>query len=106
MYLRLKVRREGTGVGIDPKMIQWDPTCCGERIALSDDNKRCYLRESNYCFRSVVTNFGFSEGVHYWEVVCDSASGNELKVGVTSKRNFNLDTVSTNVYRTIGLLRL
>ncbi len=60
---------------------------------LSDDNKRCYLRESNYCFRSVVTSLGFTEGVNYWEVVCDSASGNELKVGVTSKKSFNLDSV-------------
>ena len=74
-------------------MIRWDPACCGEHITLSDDNLLCYLRESGYCFRSVVTDFDFTGGVQYWEVLCDRASENELKVGVTSKKNFNLESV-------------
>lgn len=43
-------------------------------------------------FRSVIGDTGFKCGIHYWEVVADSKSDNELKVGVTKNREFDLKT--------------
>ena len=31
-------------------------------------------------------------GTHYWEIVADERTENELKIGVSSKRDFNYNT--------------
>lgn len=35
---------------------------------------------------------GFTSGVHYWEIVADDRTENELKIGVSTKRDFNYNT--------------
>jgi hypothetical protein len=32
-------------------------------------------------------------GVHYWEIIADRRTENELKIGITKNINFNYDTV-------------
>ena len=43
-------------------------------------------------FRTVIANKGFTEGIHYWEIVADARTENELKVGVCKSRDFDLKT--------------
>ena len=43
-------------------------------------------------FRTVLSNKGFESGTHYWEVIADSRTENELKVGVCKNRDFDLRT--------------
>jgi len=31
-------------------------------------------------------------GIHYWEIVADNRTDNELKIGLTTKNNFNMNT--------------
>ena len=70
----------------------WDPAYTSDVIKLSCRNRSVFLKEDNYVFRSVLANDSFSEGVHYWEVIADARSENELKVGVCKKRDFDLKT--------------
>jgi hypothetical protein len=51
-----------------------------------------YLSEDVYLFRTVIASIGFVEGTHYWELVADSRTENELKIGVIKNREIDLKT--------------
>ena len=55
-------------------------------------NRSVFLKEDKYVFRSVIANTSFTEGIHYWEIVADARSENEIKAGVCKKRDFDLKT--------------
>jgi len=40
-------------------------------------------------FRTVIGDTGFMNGVHYWEIIADDMTENELKIGITTKKDFN-----------------
>lgn len=73
---------------------KWDPDSCASGIVLSEENNACFLQEGGYCFRTVLANIGFTSGVHYWEIHADPRTENELKIGVSNRKGFNLNTVS------------
>lgn len=43
-------------------------------------------------FRTVIADKGFFSGIHYWEIIADSRTENELKIGVTTKRDIKLES--------------
>ena len=63
----------------------WDPENSSRDVQFSADFRHLFLCESNYYFRTVIGNRPFSDGVHYWEIVADSRTEHELKVGVTTQ---------------------
>lgn len=63
----------------------WDQEHSSKEIHFSKDSRHVFLSESNYYFRTVISNRPFSDGVHYWEIVADSRTEHELKVGVTTQ---------------------
>jgi hypothetical protein len=70
----------------------WDPNYCSEAIELTAENRVTFLSEDNYLFRSVISDTKFDSGLHYWELIADSRSENELKIGVTKNLEFDLKT--------------
>ncbi len=50
------------------------------------------LAEEVYVFRTVVSSTGFSAGIHYWEISPDLSTENEMKIGVTKNKNFDLNS--------------
>jgi len=70
----------------------WDPENSSRDVQFSADFRHLFLCESNYYFRTVVGNRPFSDGVHYWEIVADSRTEHELKVGVTTQQKFNVNS--------------
>jgi E3 ubiquitin-protein ligase NRDP1 len=34
----------------------------------------------------------FTEGVHYWEIIADARTEHEIKVGVTTRQHFNVNS--------------
>jgi hypothetical protein len=50
----------------------WSPKYCSERITLSAENRSVFLEEDSYLFRSVVADRGFTEGIHYFEIIADA----------------------------------
>lgn len=48
-----------------------------------------YLYEAKYLFRSVIANRGFTDGIHYWEIIADARTQHELKIGVTKQQTYN-----------------
>ena len=50
------------------------------------------LKESPYIFRTVFSDVGFNEGMHYWELHGMDLTENEIKTGVAIKREFNLNS--------------
>lgn len=71
---------------------RWDPNCTTEAIQLSSGNRVAYLEEDLYLFRSLIADRGFDNGIHYWELIADSRTDNELKIGVTKSKEFDLKT--------------
>ena len=70
----------------------WDPNFSSQSIEITAENRSIFLKEDTYLFRSVIADTGFESGNHYWELVADSRTDNELKVGVTKNRDFDLKT--------------
>ncbi len=52
---------------------------------MNGDNRVLYLKEDDYLFRTVYAETPLNEGIHYWEIVADSRSEHELKIGVSAK---------------------
>jgi len=72
---------------------KWDNVKKGQGIQLYNSGDSLLLNETCYAFRSIVSNQPLVNGVHYWEIVADRRTENELKIGVTKNTNFNFDTV-------------
>lgn len=51
-----------------------------------------FLKEQAYVFRSAVANIGFSSGINYWEIIADVRTENEIKIGITSSRDFDMNS--------------
>lgn len=88
----------------------WDPNYASDVIEISGGNRSVYLKEEQYIFRTVIGNKPFTEGTHYWEIVADARSENELKIGVCKNRDFDLKTAFSDysfgwAYYAVGQLR-
>jgi hypothetical protein len=80
------------GNGNGSLQIGWDPSKTGGGIALSENNTHCFLKEQGYLFRTTIANYGFTSGVHYWEILADNRTENELKIGVATLANFDYNS--------------
>mmetsp|Transcript_5416 Transcript_5416/g.5546 ORF Transcript_5416/g.5546 Transcript_5416/m.5546 type:complete len:469 (+) Transcript_5416:10-1416(+) len=71
---------------------KWDMNKKGQGIQVFNSGEGLLLHESCYAFRTIVGCTPFTSGVHYWEIIADRRTENELKIGVTRNINFNYDT--------------
>ena len=71
---------------------KWDNENKGQGIQIYNNGESLFLNETCYAFRSIVSNKPFMNGVHYFEIIADRRTENELKIGVTKNINFNYDT--------------
>lgn len=70
---------------------KWDNNKKGQGIQIYNNGESLLLNESCYAFRTVLSNVGFTSGVHYWEIIADKRTENELKIGISKSLNFNYD---------------
>lgn len=78
----LKLQRDIVGVVIIS--FCWDINTLPKEVKMSNDNRSLHLKEDDYLFRTVYANIELREGIHYWEIVADSRSEHELKIGVSA----------------------
>lgn len=83
---------------------KWDSAKKGQGIQVYNNGESLLLHESCYAFRTIVGCTPFNSGVHYWEIIADRRTENELKIGVTRNINFNYDTVSAYLKIILNLL--
>lgn len=69
----------------------WDPSNSSKEIHFSADNRHAFLFEANYLFRTIIGSRPFMDGVHYWEIVADSRTEHELKIGVSLQQKFSVN---------------
>ena len=87
--LSCDVKREAEGFNQGENLIEsadeflWDKENGSKEIQYSADFRHAFLFESNYYFRTIISNRPFMSGVHYWEIIADGRTEHELKVGVT-----------------------
>lgn len=79
----LKLQRDIVGVVIS--QFSWDTDTLPKEVKMASDQRSLYLKEDDYLFRTVYANIAFTEGIHYWEIVADSRSEHELKIGVSAQ---------------------
>ena len=77
----LRLQREIVGVVI--QRFEWDTTIIPSEVKYSPDKRSIFLKEDDYVFRTVYGNLPLTEGIHYWEIVADSKSEHELKIGIS-----------------------
>jgi hypothetical protein len=70
----------------------WDPSKTGGGINITENNTQCFLKEQSYLFRTTLATQGFTSGVHYWEIIADSRTENELKIGVSTNKDFDYNS--------------
>ncbi len=56
--------------------LRWDSTKCGTGVVFENNKSLAFLKEQSYVFRSVITSFGFTGGIHYWEIIADNRTEN------------------------------
>lgn len=71
---------------------KWDVTKKWQGIQVFNSWESLLLNESCYAFRTIVSTVSFSSWVHYWEIIADKRTENELKIWITKNLNFNYDT--------------
>ncbi len=64
----------------------------GTGIQITEADSRIFLREQAYMFRTAIATNGFEKGIGYWEIEADDRTENELKIGVSTCRDFNYNT--------------
>jgi E3 ubiquitin-protein ligase NRDP1 len=74
------------------KDLAWDQKNGGLGLQFENGGRLVMLKEPAYVFRTSIGSMGFSSGQHYWEIIPDLRTENELKVGVTTTINFDLNT--------------
>jgi hypothetical protein len=92
MMLEVIRQKEGIKreiVGVVVQSFSWDPEFIPFQVETSVDNRQVYLTEEDYLFRTVFGSKGFTEGIHYWEIVADARSEHEIKTGVSKCRDVN-----------------
>ncbi|CAD8109323.1 unnamed protein product [Paramecium sonneborni] len=77
---------------IQNQSIKWDRNRMGAGMELTDGDQKVFLKEQAYMFRTIIANFGFESGIVYWEIEADDRTENELKIGVTTQRDFNYNS--------------
>ena len=100
------IRRQRSSI----ESFAWDPNYASDVIQIGSQNRSVFLKEEAYLFRTVIANKSFNEGIHYWEIVADARSENEIKIGVTKNREFDLKTAFCDysfgwAYYAVGQLR-
>jgi hypothetical protein len=60
----------------------WDSNFTPDVMEITANNRGLFLKEEAYLFRSVIADKGFHQGLHYWEIIADARTENELKIGV------------------------
>ena len=68
----------------------WDPDNSSKEISFSSDYRHAFLLETNYLFRTMISNRPFMDGQHYWEIIADARTEHELKIGVTTQQKFSV----------------
>eukprot|EP01016_Furgasonia_blochmanni_P019859 TRINITY_DN2212_c0_g1_i2.p1 TRINITY_DN2212_c0_g1~~TRINITY_DN2212_c0_g1_i2.p1 ORF type:complete len:426 (+),score=62.76 TRINITY_DN2212_c0_g1_i2:154-1431(+) len=71
---------------------RWDAANIGTGIEVSANKQHIFLKESAYMFRTAISDTGMMSGQHYWEIVADANTENELKIGVATKKDFNYNS--------------
>ncbi|KAM3134223.1 hypothetical protein pb186bvf_013643 [Paramecium bursaria] len=80
----------------------------GRNIQTSE--KAVFLKEDEYSFKTVMASQGFNSGIHYWEIKIDKDTKNEMKIGVSTNKNIDLNTAFSDypsgfAYYTVGQFR-
>jgi hypothetical protein len=91
------------------KTFGWDPSQCGDNIIV-DNEGNFFVKETQYAFRTVLANKSFTEGKHYWEITGSELNQHEIKIGVTTKNDINLNSAFCDIesgfaYYGLGQLR-
>lgn len=88
----------------------WDPDSIHPSIQIFPDKKIALLNETEYNYRNIFGSIGFTSGINYWEIVIDSRTQNELKIGVSKERKKDLtgafsDYITGYAFYGLGELR-
>ena len=70
----------------------WDKTRCSKAIDFKSNNKDMFLKVKDNFFRTVIGDKAMHGGVYYWEIWSKSMTQRHLKIGVTSKRDYPIDS--------------
>jgi hypothetical protein len=74
-------------VGVILSSFAWSQTLPNEYprgiVTMTTDRRGIFLNEDDYFFRTFYGDKCFDAGIHYWEVIADSRTEHELKIGVS-----------------------
>lgn len=76
--------------GVGPNYgFRWSKKHSSPILKISNMDMDVELDDQSYSFRSVNSERGFMEGVHYWEIEVNPNSENEMKIGVSKKNAYD-----------------
>ncbi len=69
-----------------PADFSWDTESAHPSIMFFADKRIALLNDTEFSYKNVFGAAGFLGGVQYWEIIIDSRTQNELKIGVCKER--------------------
>lgn len=79
----LRLQREIVGVLVTQFVWAKNQNYPDRILNYSKDMRSIYLKEDDYYFRSFFADTALNEGIHYWEIIADSQTEHELKIGIS-----------------------
>ena len=88
----------------------WDIETSHPSVNISAEKRIALLDDSEFCYRNIFGSTGFMGGLQYWEIIIDSRTQHELKIGVSKVNSKQLkcafsDLITGYAYYGLGELR-
>jgi len=88
----------------------WDTDSAHPSVMFFAEKRMALLNDTEFSYKNIFGSVGFMGGSQYWEIIIDSRTQNELKIGVSKERKKGLagafsDTSSGFAYYGLGELR-
>eukprot|EP00826_Nyctotherus_ovalis_P040530 TRINITY_DN4005_c0_g1_i1.p1 TRINITY_DN4005_c0_g1~~TRINITY_DN4005_c0_g1_i1.p1 ORF type:complete len:336 (-),score=90.49 TRINITY_DN4005_c0_g1_i1:142-1149(-) len=111
----LSMANSGSAGGMHPALygineFVWDTETASPSVMFFAENRVALLNDAAFVYKNVFGSVGFMGGSQYWEIIIDSMTQNELKVGVSKERSKTgegafCDGVGGYAYYGLGELR-
>eukprot|EP00831_Metopus_contortus_P061725 TRINITY_DN5362_c0_g1_i2.p1 TRINITY_DN5362_c0_g1~~TRINITY_DN5362_c0_g1_i2.p1 ORF type:complete len:394 (+),score=40.91 TRINITY_DN5362_c0_g1_i2:223-1404(+) len=79
----------GVGFGLSNEFY-WDPNYSNSVINFCAERRVAILNETAFTYFTAFGSIGFMGGIQYWEIIIDSRTQNELKIGVSKEKRKDL----------------
>ena len=70
-----------------PIEFTWEKMIHSRKLSMSKDRRAVFLCDAEFTYRNIYSSVPFHSGTHYWEIILDSNTQHDMKIGVSKKND-------------------